>query len=214
MYHKNDTLSIYVSLRLIQHVNKKSSLCSFLSLLISPASQREKRKWVQTTDDKLNETRRILSVGMHLSHLGWKSQAHDGGIFPFHMLARYLHEQRAIRLIVVDNLCARTYVNGSFIIQSEEDEEAAFYPISSFYEGRHRDDLSSSINTRNKEMSQSKSPPSLSSSTGGPASAASLILSFLCCSNDEHICPREDNDRCVFWAFPRWLKKSCLPWTR
>jgi hypothetical protein len=31
-----------------------------------------------------------------------------------------LQEQRAIRVIVVDNLSARTYVNGSFIIQNEE----------------------------------------------------------------------------------------------
>lgn len=46
-------------------------------------------------------------------------------------------------MIVVDNLCARTYVNGSFIIQRKE----TFYPISSFHKGRHQDDLSSSINT-------------------------------------------------------------------
>ena len=147
----------------------------------------------QMTDyTKLEEL--YLPVRIFLISLG-RASLRRGNLSLFHMPARFLHEQRAIRLIVVDNLSARTYVNGSFIIQSAEDEEAACYPISSFYEGRHRDDLSSSINTRNKKRSQSKSPPSLSSSDG-PTSAASLILSFLCCSKDEHMSKRRQRSLC------------------
>ena len=139
--HKKDTLSVDVSLRLIQYVNKR----------VSPSFFRvDVRKWSELREQMTRKTTivtkqepRNLSKGTHLSDQTSPWQAKEKISFFVHFLLDWCTSKGQLGWLSLIT-CAHARMSTARLLYKRRE----IYRISSFSEGRHRDDLSSSINTR------------------------------------------------------------------